>query len=142
MYLVDTNVLSDLVAPKPRPDLSDWLDQHSEVLFLSSVTAAEVVAGIAKARRDGATTKARRLDDWWRTVEHLYGDRILAFGLREARHAGEFHDLARAAGRSPGFADTAIAATASVHGLTLLTRNVRHFEVFGLKVVDPFEGME
>ncbi|MCM5557297.1 PIN domain-containing protein [Pleomorphomonas sp. JP5] len=141
MYLVDTNVLSDLAAPVPRPDLVDWLDRHSADLYLSAITAAEVVAGIAKLRRQGSTAKADRLTDWWGAVEHLYGARILPFGLSEARKAGAFTDLARAAGQAPGFADTAIAATAAANGLTVLTRNTKHFAVFPVRVVDPFEEL-
>lgn len=138
MYLVDTNVLSDLVAPVPRPALVDWLDRHSPELYLSAITAAEVTAGIAKLRRLGSTAKADRLADWWGAVEHLYGARILPFSLAEARKAGEFTDLSRAAGQAPGFADTAIAATAAVGGLVVLSRNTRHFGVFPVRVIDPF----
>ncbi len=138
MYLVDTNVLSDLAAPIPRPGLADWLDRHSPDLYLSAITAAEVMAGIAKLRRQGSTAKAARLTDWWGAVEHLYGARILPFGLAEARKAGDFTDLSRAAGQAPGFADTAIAATAASNGLTVLTRNTKHFAVFPVRVVDPF----
>lgn len=138
MYLVDTNVLSDLAAPAPRPALVDWLDRHSPELYLSAITAAEVTAGIAKLRRLGSTAKADRLSDWWGAVEHLYGSRILPFGLPEARKAGEFTDLARSAGHTPGFPDTAIAATAAANGLAVLTRNTRHFGMFPVRVVDPF----
>ena len=141
MYLVDTNVLSGLTVPVPRPDLADWLDRHSAALYLSAVTAAEVAAGIAKLRRMGSTAKAARLSDWWGAVEHLYGARILPFGLPEARKAGDFTDLARAAGQAPGFADTAIAATAAANGLVVLTRNTKHFAVFPVRVVDPFVGL-
>ncbi len=141
MYLVDTNVLSDLAAPVPRPDLVDWLDRHSADLYLSAITAAEVVAGVAKLRRMGSTAKAERLTDWWGAVEHLYGARILPFGLPEARKAGEFTDLARAAGQAPGFPDTAIAATAAANGLVVLTRNTKHFGMFSVRVVDPFEEL-
>lgn len=140
-YLVDTNVLSDLAAPVPHPEVVDWLDRHSNELYLSVVTAAEVVTGIAKARREGSTTKARRLDAWWRAVEHLYGTRVLPLGLAEARQAGELTDIARAAGQAPGFADTAIAATALANHLTLLTRNTKHFKVFGVEVIDPFSKL-
>lgn len=141
MYLVDTNVLSDLTAPVPRPALVDWLDRHSSELYLSAITAAEVGAGIARLRRLGSTQKANRLSEWWGAIEHLYGSRILPFGLHEARRAGEFTDLARAAGQAPGFADTAIAATAAANGLVLLTRNTKHFAAFPVKMIDPFEEL-
>ncbi|WP_370677770.1 PIN domain-containing protein [Pleomorphomonas sp. PLEO] len=138
MYLVDTNVLSDLSVPIPRPALVEWLDRHSSELYLSAITAAEVAAGIAKLRRLGSTSKASGLSAWWNGVEHLYGSRILPFGLREARKAGEFMDMARAAGQAPGFPDTAIAATAAANNLIVLTRNTKHFLVFPVKLIDPF----
>jgi len=138
MYLVDTNVLSDLTVPIPRPALVDWLDRHSSELYLSTITAAEVAAGIAKLRRLGSTRKASGLSAWWSAIEHLYGSRILPFGLQEAGKAGEFMDIARAAGQVPGFADTAIAATAAANNLIVLTRNTKHFSVFPVKVIDPF----
>ena len=52
MYLVDTNVLSDLAAPVPRPDLADWLDRHSADLYLSAITAAEVVQTVELPQLD------------------------------------------------------------------------------------------
>ena len=74
-------------------------------------------------------------------VLHLYGSRILPFGVQEARLAGELTDRARSAGRVPDFADVAIAATAVNHRLTVLTQNVRDFASLGVPVVDPFETL-
>lgn len=138
-YLVDTNILSSATAARPRLDLVAWLDRHSPDLALSVITASEIISGIAKLRREGATAKAARVEDWWATVEHLYADRILPFGLTEARIAGELADRAR--GNAPGFADIAIAATAAAHELTILTRNMRHLGVLGVACLDPFEGV-
>ncbi|SEF01540.1 hypothetical protein SAMN05444161_9102 [Rhizobiales bacterium GAS191] len=142
-YLLDTNVIS-AVAPtkKERPAaLAEWLDKASNGLYLSVVTAAEIRDGIAKAIRDGAPRKAAALQAWWDTVEHLYGGRILAFDLRTATIAGKLMDVARGAGQAPGFADVAIAATAEAHGLTILTRNSKHFKPFRGSVLNPFEAL-
>jgi toxin FitB len=117
------------------------MDASSDKLFLSAVTAAEVEAGIAKARREGAAMKAAALSTWWGAIEHLYGDRILPIGLDVAHAAGRLLDKARAAGRTPDFVDVAIAATAQVHDLTILTRNVKHFMPFGVPLMDPFQGL-
>jgi toxin FitB len=141
MFLVDTNVISAL-APSKRADAKDlalWLDEASPHLFLSVVTAAEVAAGIAKAEREGAGAKARSLAGWWQAVEHLYGEKVLPFDLRCAHLAGGMLDRARA--HRPGFEDIAIAATAKAHGLTVLTRNLRHFEPLGVSALDPFQGL-
>ena len=139
MYLVDTNVISARAPSRvPLPDLADWMDTHSAELFLSTVTIAEIEDGIAKAQREGATRKARDLTAWLETVLHLYAARILPFDLASSRLAGNLSDRARGHGHAPGFADIIIAATAQRHGLTILTRNLRHFEPLGVPVHDPF----
>ena len=138
MFLVDTNVISAL-APAKRPgsnELAEWLDRASAQLFLSVISAAEVRSGIAKAEREGATTKAQRLKEWWESIEYLYAQKLLPFDLSCAHAAGQILDDARA--HQPGFEDIAIAATAKVHGLTVLTRNMRHFEPLGVRALDPF----
>lgn len=114
------------------------MDAHSDDLFLSVVTIAEIEDGIAKAKREGATRKARDLAAWLDTLLHLYSTRILPFDLETARIAGALSDLARGQGHAPGFADVMIAATAQRHGLVILTRNLRHFEPLGVKMHDPF----
>ena len=114
------------------------MDGHSASLFLSAVTVAEIEDGIAKSRREGATRKSADLAEWLETVLHLYGDRVLAFDAPTARIAGAISDRARGLGQTPGFADIIIAATAHHHGLTILSRNLRHFEFFGVAVIDPF----
>jgi predicted nucleic acid-binding protein len=142
-YLLDSSVIS-AVAPtrKDRPTaLVEWLDLASNRLYLSVVTAAEISDGIAKAAREGAARKAANLKEWWDAVEHLYRDRILPFDLRAAHIAGDIRDAARAAGHDPGFADIVIAATAAAHGLTILTRNVKHFRPIADLLINPFEGL-
>lgn len=141
MFLVDTNVISAL-APSKRENvgmLVDWLDKASPRLFMSVISAAEIEAGICKAGREGATRKALQLTEWWQTIEHLYSDRLLPFDLQCAHVAGGIIDAARA--HQPGFEDIAIAATARVHELVVLTRNLRHFEPLGVQAIDPFNTL-
>ena len=113
------------------------MDVHSAVLFLSVVTLAEIEDGIAKLRRERAARKSADLASWLETVCHLYGDRILAFDTPTARIAGAISDRARGQGHAPGFADIIIAATAQRHGLTILSRNLKHFAPLGVAVIDP-----
>jgi predicted nucleic acid-binding protein len=143
VYLVDTNVISAAAPSKAAAPagLVAWMEERSAALYLSAVTIAEIEDGIAKARREGATRKAKQLTDWLETVLHLYADRILAFDVAAARMAGGLSDRARGAGHAPGFADVVIAATARCHGLTILTRNVRHFAPLGVAAVDPFKTL-
>ena len=141
-YLVDTNVVS-AAAPRGRPEtgLADWMDAHSSDLFLSSVSIAEIAAGIAKLRREGATRKAAALSDWLEAVLHLYADRVLPFEAATALIAGPLSDQALAKGGSPGFADVVIAATALQHELVVLTRNARHFDLFDVRHHNPFQAL-
>ena len=139
MYLVDTNVISAGAPSRLAPaELVAWMDAQSASLFLSVVTVAEIEDGIAKQRRESATRKSEHLAAWLETVLHLYGDRILAFDTSTARIAGTLSDRARGQGQAPGFGDIIIAATAQHHGLTILSRNIRHFAPLGVPVLDPF----
>jgi predicted nucleic acid-binding protein len=142
VYLVDTNVISAAAPSRPVPRaLVEWMDAHSLFLFLSAVTVAEIENGIAKLRREGATHKSADLAAWLETILHLYGDRVLAFDAPAARIAGTIADRARGQGLAPGFADIIIAATAQRHGLTILSRNLKHLSPLGVAAIDPFTGL-
>ncbi|MFY9898175.1 MAG: PIN domain-containing protein [Xanthobacteraceae bacterium] len=140
---MDTNVISASAPSKAvsTAELLKWMDDHSARLYLSAVTVAEIEDGIAKARRERARRKAADLTAWLDTLLHLYGDRVLAFDVRAARIAGALSDLARSKGLAPGFADIVIGATARVHQLIILTRNVRHFAPLGIPTINPFREL-
>ena len=140
MYLVDTDVVSAGAPSKATPPtaLVAWIDELSAELHLSAISIAEIEAGIARLRRQGAGRRADDLTAWLDALLHLYAARVLPFEVRAARIAGGLADLARSQGQAPGFADVAIAATAKHHGLTILTRNARHFEPLGVPFLDPF----
>lgn len=143
MYLIDTNVVSALGparGPATEP-LAQWLRRNTNSLYLSVVTIAELDSGLAKLRREGATRKESLIAIWIDAMLTLFANRVLAFGVEEARVAGVLHDPGRAAGRDPGFADVAIAATAKANDLTILTGNLRHFAPFGVSALDPFRTL-
>lgn len=141
MYLLDTNVVSQTSPIKAleHPELIAWMRSASENLFLSVVTAAEIVRAIAKLRRDGALRKADALRLWWAQIEQLYSDRLLSFDLRASHAAGVILDRARA--HNPGFEDIAIAATAEVNQLIVLTTNERHFDPLGVRFINPLREL-
>lgn len=143
MYLVDTDVLSAGAPSRRRASaaLILWMDRNSDRLFLSTITVAEIADGIAKARREGARRKATDLAGWLEAVLHLYGDRILPFDVAAARVAGALSDRARSKGQNPGFPDLAIAATAVIHQLTVLTGNLRHFTPLGVAAHNPLRSL-
>lgn len=117
------------------------MDANADRLFVSVITIAEIESGIAKARREGATRKAQSLADWLEALVFLYRHRLLPLDLPAARWTGALADRARGTGRAPGFPDLAIAATAKANGLTVLTRNLRHFADLDVPVVDPFRRL-
>ena len=108
------------------------MDARSDVLFLSTITVAEIRHGIARLERTGAAARATRLGDWLDLVFHLYGDRVIPFDMEAANVAGPLMDKARATGQSPGFADTTPSRRRpGSRNLTVLTRNLRHFATAG-----------
>lgn len=142
-YLLDTSVVSTVAPNKPPlpPALAEWLRSRTDRLFIPAVAVAELEAGMAKLRRAGAGARANQLSLWLEALIRGYGSRVLPLDADCARATGQLHDAAIAVGRNPGFADVAIAATASVHELLLLTRNVRHFAPLGVAHADPFEDL-
>jgi toxin FitB len=143
VYLLDTNVISALAPWRlpPLPALVEWMERHSDDLFLSVITVAEIKMGIAKSRREKATRQASDLQAWLGAVVALYGNRVLALDTETARLVGSLSDFARGREKPPGLADIIVAATAERHKLTLLTRNVRHFTPLEVSAVDPFERL-
>lgn len=117
------------------------MDRNSADLYLSVITVAEVEAGIAKSRGQGARRKADRLAEWLTTLLHLYGPRIVPIDLDVARPIGSLIDLTLGQGRKPDLADIAIAATARCHGWSVLTRNLRHFSPLGVPAFDRFAAL-
>ena len=121
----------------PR-SLVDWILENEDRIYLSAIVVAEIERGIQKLQRSGGERRAALLGNWLDELLKDFADRALPFDVASARRAGVIADAAIAIGRHPGMADVLIAATASVRGLTLLTRNLRHFEPLGVDAVDPF----
>jgi toxin FitB len=133
MILLDTVVLSELRKTRPSAKVLAWLrQQQSDQLFVSVVSLGEIERGIVKADKTDASF-ADSLTVWLEDLMLLYSDRILAVSAPIARRWGR---LSAQLGHDG--ADLLIAATALEHGLTVATRNVRHFTPSGVEVVNPF----
>lgn len=137
MFLIDTDVLSALRRRVRHPEAVRWLEaQRTADLYLSAVTIGEIERGIAQQQRRNPSF-ARELSIWLDRVLAWYGDRILDVDVPTARRWGRLSgDLGHER------ADLIIAATALEHGLTVVTRNVRHFEPTGVPVFNPFSDRE
>ena len=132
MFLIDTNVLSALQKRERSPEVFQWIsDQRRMDLYLSVVSVGEIQRGIAKQQRRDPPF-ACKLAVWLNTVIGSYGDRILAVDLSTARRWGRLSDEIGNKGD-----DLLIAATALEHDLTVVTRNVKHFQPTGVKVLNP-----
>ena len=121
-YLFDTNALSELLRPRPNRRLVKWVSElHPARQFTSAVVVSELYAGAFRTP-NRAKWLARIVDDVLPRVQ------VLPFDLVCARACGELDAYLSAKGGRIGRADVEIAATALVHGMTLVTANLRHFE--------------
>lgn len=133
MYLLDTNIVSELRKPRPNPKALAWLQGVEDPdLHLSAVTIGEIQAGI-ELTREQDPTKAQELETWAEQVADSYN--VLAM------NAACFRRWARLMHHQSNtvYEDAMIAATALVHGLTVVTRNVRDFSRFEVPILNPFE---
>jgi hypothetical protein len=136
-YLLDTCLISELVKKEPNPAVMNWLDEQDEqTLFLSVLNLGEVQKGISKLP-DG--TKKDELQAWVALdlVERFTG-RILEIDLETALCWGRLQAEAEQAGEKLPVMDSLIAATASAHGLIVVTRNVRDTERCRVRVCNPW----
>lgn len=133
MYLLDTNVVSALRRPDRHPEPAVWLkDQRPSDVYLSVVTVAEIERGVARQMPQDPDF-ARELATWMERTLAGFADRLLGVDVPTARRWGR---LSATLGHSG--ADLLIAATALEHGLTVVTRNTRHFHPTRVPVLNPF----
>ncbi|MGI9283593.1 MAG: type II toxin-antitoxin system VapC family toxin [Endozoicomonas sp.] len=137
MYLIDTNVVSEL---RKRHRANSGVQaffqataQQSQQLYLSVITLGELRRGVEKIRYRGDQTQAQQLELWLNTLVNDYSERILDFGDTEAQLWGKLrvphHENA---------IDKQIAATALTYDLTVVTRNTHDFTGTGTKLLNPF----
>ena len=138
MIVLDTNVLSELMRAKPAPEVLAWIDaQPTSQLFISSITVAEILYGIARMA-DGKR-KQSLLDVATLMFDEDFAGRILSFDSDAAVHYAGLAAESEAKGKVVDMADGQIAAIAALHDARVATRNVRHFDYLGVPVINPWE---
>lgn len=134
-YLVDTNVYSEPVKPKPDMKVVAWLRDHESELYVSTITIGEIRRGIERLP-DG--TRKTKLRAWLQSICDCMKGRVLSFNTSTAHVWGQLKAKWDREGISIPSLDSQIAATAQRHSLTVVTRNTSDFEKAGVKVLNPF----
>jgi len=138
MIVLDTNVVSEAMKPEPDPAVRAWLNEQSaETLYLSSVTLAELLFGIA------SMPNGRRKDMLSESLDglmQLFRERVLPFDTDAARKYADLAVTARTAGRGFPVPDGYIAAIAASQGYQVASRDMAPFEAANVDVINPWES--
>ncbi|HEX3938374.1 MAG TPA: PIN domain-containing protein [Xanthobacteraceae bacterium] len=141
MYLLDTNIVS-LFDPRRAAEAAttiDWMREHDALLFLSTITLTEIEAGILKLEREGKDARASQIIALRDGLIADFNERLLPLDIEVALTVARLAERVRPMVIER--TDLIIAATARVHSLTVLTRNVRHFEPTGVAAIDPVRSL-
>jgi hypothetical protein len=136
-YLLDTNVVSEWVKPRPNPNVIRWLaDADEDSVYLSVITFAEIGQGIAEM---GPGRRRDALKSWLEKDLYLrFERRILPVDFAIATTWAALRARRRRTGLTLNPMDAFFAATAEVHSLTLVTRNTKHFDKTGISTFNPW----
>jgi len=134
MFLVDTNVISELrKGNRADPGVRAFLKDNDDSLFLPVQAVGELSFGIESLKRKGDVPQAERLQQWLDSVLETFEGRVLNFDQSCALMWGKLRS-----GNDQNLIDKQIAAMALIYDLTLVTRNIRHYDGTGARVVNPF----
>jgi predicted nucleic acid-binding protein len=138
MMLLDTNILSEMMRPKPDANVILWLNQQdSQGLFVSSISIAEICYGLyvlPKGKR-----KQQLQLRFERFIRRAFQFRVLDFNEQAASLYGNVMGEAKLTGHPMSIADGQIAAITLAKGFTLVTRNIKDFKYSGVMLINPFE---
>jgi predicted nucleic acid-binding protein len=139
MILLDTNVVSEAMRLNPDQHVINWIDaQPLETLYLSSISVAELRAGVALL--PPGKRRATLQEGLEREILPLFTGRVLSFDLPCTHQYAELLAKARKLGRALGTADALVAAVAGANAFSVATRDVLPFRGVGLNVINPWES--
>jgi toxin FitB len=138
-YILDTNVISELISVQPNPNVIRWLEEvDSDQIYLSVIAIGELKKGIDKLPETG---RKEMLDVWLREDLFVrFEDHILPIDIDTMLIWGTMNAQLEVAGRPISAIDSLLAATVKQHQFTLVTRNTSHFENTGIQLKNPWEG--
>jgi toxin FitB len=137
--LLDTNIPSETLRPRPHPEVASWLEkQHRDSQFVSVVTIGELRRGATLLANNNRRAQLERFIDI--TVPSWFAHRVLPVTQAIAERWGALDGRRQLAGRPLNMADGLIAATALEHQLTLVTRNEKDFADLGVTLLNPWKG--
>lgn len=136
-FLLDTNVISELVKPSPAPQVWQWVDVVPDSqMFISAITVGEIARGIEQLP---ASARRVRYELWFEhEILTRYADRIIAPDTAVMLRWGALMEALTARGRVLPAFDSLLAATALTHDMRLVTRNTQHFAETGVQIIDPW----
>lgn len=139
-FLLDTNIISELVKPRPEPNVTDWIEGTDEsLLYLSVLTLGEIRRGIATLQ---ASRRRAALEAWLdKDLRARFEGRILMIDEEVADRWGLLTAAARKSGIGLPVIDGLLAATALDHNLTLVTCDTGQFASLGVALFNPWEGI-
>jgi predicted nucleic acid-binding protein len=139
MIVLDTNVVSEPLKPKPDAAVLDWLDaQDPQTLYITTINLAELLAGIALMPAGRKRTALKSALD--SQIMPLFDGRLLQFDAKAAAVFAQINAKVQSQGMAISFADCAIAAIAQVNNFSVATRNLRDFKRTGVALLNPWEA--
>lgn len=137
-YLADTNFLSELLKTRPNPGVMRWLLSVDEnEMAVSVITLGELQRGASRLRPGD---RQDRLQDWIDAyIIPRFAGRILGVGMDEMLEWGTRYGRFEREGRPRAVLDSILAVTALIHGLAVVSRNVRDFDSWGVEVISPWD---
>ena len=139
-FLLDTNIPSELMRPRPEPKVKGWVAaQDISALFLSVVSIGELETGFTTMQDAARRTRLEALLE--RHLALLFPGRVLPVTQAIAARWGRLDGMRQLSGRPLSAPDGMIAATALEHGLTLVTRNVKDFAGVGVTIFNPWDAV-